>query len=365
MTMRDSAIPHNRSMREKANAPAKPVLDYPFETPALGSWREVAPGVLWLRMPMPLALNHINLWAVRDGEGWALFDTGMRNEESMRTWQKWWKELPAPHRMTRIFVTHMHPDHVGMAGWMTRKFGVRLWMSRLEYLTCRLLCSDTGREAPADGEAFYRRAGWSEAAVENYRARFGNFGKHIHALPDSYRRVRDGERIRIGDHEWEVVMGSGHSPEHACFYCPALKLLISGDQVLPRISSNVSVYPTEPDANPMHDWLESLTMLQQRIPDDVLVLPAHNDVFRGLHARLGYLETSQRLTLQRLREFLAEPRTVVDTFTTLFGRPIGDADVDLLGMATGEAVACLNHLVARGDATVTTGDDGVLRYRAA
>ena len=144
----------------------------------------------------------------------------------------------------------MHPDHVGMAGWLTRRFGVRLWMSRLEYLNCRVVLSDTGREAPPDGTEFYRRAGWGEAALESYRVRFGNFGNHVHALPDSYRRLQDGETLRIGAHDWHVVMGSGHSPEHACLYCPDLKLFISGDQVLPRISSNVSVYPTRARRRP-------------------------------------------------------------------------------------------------------------------
>lgn len=353
-------------MRERLSDPDKPTLDYPFETPRPGGWLEVRPGVLWLRMPMPIALDHINLWAVRDGDGWALFDTGMRNEESLQTWRRWWAELPGPHRLTRVFVTHMHPDHVGLAGWLTRKFGVRLWMSRLEYLTCRVLCSDSGRDAPAEGVAFYRRAGWSEAALETYQARFGNFGKHIHALPDNYRRVTDGERIVIGDHEWEVVVGSGHSPEHACFHCPALNLLISGDQVLPRISSNVSVYPSEPDADPMRDWLDSLALLRRRIPDDVLVLPAHNDAFRGLHARLDYLAASQARTLDRLLERLtAAPCTAVDTFSTLFGRAIGEADVNLLSMATGEAMACLNHLLHRGLIVGAEDAQGVMRYQAA
>ena len=137
-------------------------------------------------------------------------------------------------------------------------------MTRLEYLNCRVLTADTGREAPDDGVVFYHRAGWSDAAIENYRARFGNFGKRIHALPDSYRRIGDGEVLRIGQHDWRVIVGTGHSPEHACLYCPELKLLISGDQVLPRISSNVSVHPTEPDENPMADWLASLDKIKAR-----------------------------------------------------------------------------------------------------
>lgn len=332
----------------EAEARSKPVLDYPFETPAPSGHFEVAPGVLWLRMPLPMTLNHINLWALRDGPGWAVVDTGMCTEASTATWRQWWSEGAGEGGITRVFVTHMHPDHIGLAGWLTRKFNCRLWTTRLEYLTCRVMVSDTGREAPADGINFYLQAGWSESALETYRARFGNFGKYIHSMPDSYRRIQDGETLLIGEHLWEVVVGSGHSPEHACLYCPSLKLFISGDQVLPRISSNVSVYPTEPDADPMREWLDSLARIKQRVPDDVLVLPAHNDAFRGLHARLDYLARGQERTLQRLLGWLSEPRRVVDVFAALFGRAINEADTGLLGMATGEAQACLNYLLYGG-----------------
>lgn len=342
----------------------KPTLIYPFETPQPGGALEVAPGVTWLRMPLPITLNHINLWAVQDDGGWAVFDTGMCNETGTGAWRRWWREAAGGGTIKRVFVTHMHPDHIGLSGWITRKFNCQLWITRLEYLTCRVLVSDTGREAPADGVRFYQRAGWSDTALETYRTRFGNFGKYIHPLPDSYRRIRDGERLRIGAHEWEVVVGSGHSPEHACFYCADLKLLISGDQVLPRISSNVSVYPTEPDADPMRDWLDSLAKFRRRIPDDVLVLPAHNDAFRGLHARLDYLAEAQERSLQRLLRSLATPRRVVDVFPTLFGRAIVEADTELLGMATGEALACLNHLVYRHEVQRHIDDQGVAWYVA-
>jgi glyoxylase-like metal-dependent hydrolase (beta-lactamase superfamily II) len=257
----------------------------------------------------------------------------------------------------------MHPDHIGMAGWLTRKFAVRLWMTRLEYLSCRAMVSDTGREAPSDGTEFYRRAGWGAAAMEGYQARFGNFGKYIHALPDSFRRLHDGEEIRIGAHAWRVVVGNGHSPEHACLYCPALRVLISGDQVLPRISSNVSVYPTEPDANPMADWYASLAKLKREVPDDVLVLPAHNECFRGLHARIDALKEGQDRAIERLLLALAEPKRAVDVFGALFSRQIADADLALLSMATGESLACLNLLVHRGQACMQTDADGVAWYR--
>jgi glyoxylase-like metal-dependent hydrolase (beta-lactamase superfamily II) len=345
---------------------SKALLSYPFEgPPARGQTTEVAPGVHWIRMPLPYALNHINLWALDDGDGWALVDTGVRNEETAQVWRELFANAPDRRSLSRVIVTHMHPDHVGMSGWLTRKFGVRLWMTPLEYLSCRAMVSDTGREAPPDAIDFYRRAGWGAAAIEAYRARFGNFGKHIHPLPDSFRRLDDGEELVIGRNVWQVIVGTGHSPAHACLYCAALKLLISGDQVLPRISSNVSVYPTEPDADPMSGWLDSLARIRREVPDDVLVLPAHNECFRGLHARIDALDRGQQRALERLRRTLREPRRAIDVFGALFARPIGEADMPLLGMATGESLACLNHLLRRGDAVSWADADGVVWYRTA
>jgi len=342
---------------------SRPILEYPFEIPPpTGEALEVAPGVLWIRMPLPFTLAHINLWAIADGDRWALVDTGLRSPETASAWRQLRDGALGGRGVSRVIVTHMHPDHVGMAGWITRRANCRLWMTRLEYLTCRVLVADSGREPPEDGIRFYRRAGWDDDAIEHYRARFGAFGKHTHALPDSYRRIRDGETLRIGAHDWQVVVGSGHSPEHACLYCPALRLLVSGDQVLPRISSNVSVFPTEPDADPLGDWLASIARIRSLVPDDVLVLPAHNLPFRGLHARLDDLSAGHLEGLARLRGRIATPRRVVDLFPALFVRPIDDPH--LLSMATGETVAHLNRLVAEGEAVAEDDADGVAWYRA-
>jgi glyoxylase-like metal-dependent hydrolase (beta-lactamase superfamily II) len=180
---------------------------------------------------------------------------------------------------------------------------------------------------------------------------------NIHPLPDSFRRIQDGEALRIGSHDWEVVIGRGHTPEHACYYCRDLGLLISGDQVLPRISSNVSVYPIEPDQDPMADWLASLEEIRDRVPADVLVLPAHNECFNGLHVRLAQLRQDQDSALQRLRSALQEPQRVVDLFEVIFGRAIPESDSILLGLATGEAIASLNYLYRRDEVTREIRDD--------
>ena len=342
---------------------AKPTRVYPFAAPPeAGKVIEVAPGVRWMRMPLPFALNHINIWGLEDDAGWTVVDTGICSDDTRDLWRKLFASAHDRRPITRVIATHMHPDHIGMAGWLTRKFNCRLWMTQLEYLHCQVLTADTGRAAPEDGVTFYRRAGWSPDAIENYQTRFGNFGKYIHALPDSYRRIQDGEELRIGAHTWRVIVGTGHSPEHACLYCADLKLLISGDQVLPRISSNVSVHATEPDADPMRAWLESLAKLKRDVPDDVLVLPSHNDCFRGLHARLDYLAAAQWQTLDQLRALLKEPRRVVDVFTALFGRPIDETDGHLLSLATGESLACLNYLLHRGEAQKTGDEHGVNWY---
>lgn len=338
-------------------------MSYPLETEPQtgdGSAVEVAPGVLWLRMPLSGSLQWINVWAIAETGGWAIVDTGLRSPKTTDAWQAVFAGAMDGAAVTRVIVTHMHPDHCGMAGWIAQKFGVRLWMSRLEYLTCRLMAADTGRPVPAEGVDFYRAAGWDSEAIERYKARFGSFGEMIYPLPAAYRRIQDGDVLALGAHEWRVVVGNGHSPEHACLYCPAMKLLISGDQVLPKISSNVSVHPTEPDSDPLGDWLVSLAGIKARVPDDVLVLPAHNAPFHGVHARVDQLIELHRRNLVGLENGLAAPRRAIDVFDCLFSRPI---TAETLGMATGEAIAHLNHLCRTGRAARETDTAGVWWWR--
>ena len=344
-------------------------LDFiPDEPPATGTTIQVAPGVDWVRLPLPFSLSHINVWLLADEGGYAIVDCGVHDQATIDAWAQVLASRPprgdGVARVTRVLVTHMHPDHVGMAGALGSAHDCELWMSRDEYLNCRVLAADTGRAAPEAALRFFRQAGWSEAAIEHYRTRFGGFGKMISPLPENYRRLQDGDRFKIGDRHWEVVIGMGHSPEHASLYCPARRLLISGDQVLPTISSNISVHPTEPWANPLKDWLDSIDKFRRRIPDDVLVLPAHGQPFRGLHARLRRLQRGHLKALDRLRTALESPLRVVDTFSALFARPIGEAP-SLLGLATGEAIAHLNYLVDAGEVVSSLDADGLRRYRLA
>ena len=235
-------------------------LIYPLgDPPTSGMAVEAAPGVLWMRLPMSMPLNHVNVYAIADGDGWTLVDTGLNNAVSIEAWQAILAGPLAGRPVRRVIGTHMHPDHIGLAGWLCEQTGARLWMSRLEYLTCRVLVADTGRPAPTEGVTFYRSCGWSEAQITRYTAEFGGFGRGVWPLPQSYTRLSQGDQITIGGDAWTIVVGNGHSPEHVCLWRKSDGVFISGDQILPRISSNVSVWPTEPGQDPLADWMGSLS----------------------------------------------------------------------------------------------------------
>lgn len=322
-------------------------LEYPFSIgPLPGEVIEICDGVYWSRMPLGMDLKWINIWLLRDEGGWAVVDTGMNTDVTREAWETILKNFMQGEPVTRVIGTHMHPDHIGVAGWLTDKFDVRLWMTRLEYVTCRMLVNDTPNRPPKEGVDFYSKAGWNHEALENYSKRFGGFGKMVYPLPDAYKRIQDGDEIKIGEYVWKIIVGNGHSPEHACLLCEELGLFISGDQILPKISSNVSVFPTEPDANPLHDWITSCKNILTKIPANVLVLPSHNKPFYGAHTRLDALISKHEKTLLRLFELVShKPVAAIDCFGALFKRTIGGGSISL---ATGEAIAHLNYLLCQG-----------------
>jgi len=341
-------------------AKPKDLIAYEFSgRPEAGETMVVAPGIVWLRMPLPFALGHINLWLLEDGDGWAIVDTGVNVEESHTVWQKTVADVMQDRPVSRLLVTHMHPDHVGCAGWLIDRFDIPLWMSREEYFLCRILVADTGRTTPREGDVFYTAAGFEPEQIAYYHKMFGMFGRYVAELPESYTRLKDRDTLQIGDNRWEVIVGRGHSPEHACLYCAEANILISGDQLLPTISSNVSVYPTEPGADPLADWLDSLSMLKNRIDADVLVLPAHGKPFRGAHGRLDALIAEHVDGLSKLETACAKPQRAIDVFPALFKSEISKHN---LIMATGESIAHLSYLVNQERLTVARDGDGVDWY---
>ena len=338
-------------------------LTFPFKhTPARGATAEIMDDFHWLRMPLPIDLDHINLWLLRDGKGWAVVDTGIYCSACRDTWEATFSGVMGGDPVTRVFATHLHPDHVGCAGWLAERFDVDLWMTREEYMLCLILVADTGRQAPEEGVDFYHAAGFPKEALDTYQKIFGFFGRMVSPLPEAYERLSEGDVVPIGDHDFRVLIGRGHSPEHACLFDAERNVVIAGDQILPSISSNVSVFPTEPHANPLGDWLASLDRLRRELPPDVLVLPAHGRPFTGAHARLESLLRQHRERLEGLLDYCREPRRAVDVFPALFRKEISK---DNLIMATGEAIAHLNY--HRHEGTVTAEDDanGVTWYRSA
>ncbi|MCL4746855.1 MAG: MBL fold metallo-hydrolase, partial [Burkholderiaceae bacterium] len=335
--------------------PLENQLDYPLGDmlPDPATTIEVAPGIRWVRMPLPFALDHINLWLLRDdfdGEGWTLIDCGISSAEIRGLWERLFADGLDGLPIRRILCTHTHPDHVGLAHWIHQRFGAPLWMTMGEYALGRVFSAMLpGADGDSDASHFRRHGVPPGALLEAIRAR----GKHyfsslVPAMPLSFRRIREGELVRIGGRDWRVVIGIGHSPEHASLYCEADALLISGDMVLPRISTNVSVFETEPESNPV-DWF--IASLRKFVPcrEDTLVLPSHGKPFRGLHTRIGQLvdHHDERLALV-IAACRARAPSAYEVTPILFPRPL---DTHQSTFAIGESLAHLHALWYRGRVT--------------
>jgi len=341
-------------------------LDYPFADalPPSGGTMEVAPGVKWIRMRLPFALDHINLWLLRDEidgqQGWTIVDCGIANDATRAAWEQVFDNELGGLPVLRVIVTHMHPDHIGLAHWLTERWGCRLWVSATDWGAARLASITTTGFGGDASAAFFAHHGLTDPeALAKVRARSSYYASMVPQVPARYRRLMGGMAVRIGGHEWRCIAGYGHAPEHIALYCATLGVLISGDMVLPRISTNVSVIDLEPEANPLQLYLDSIAALRE-LPPDTLVLPSHGKPFTGLHRRIAQLAAHHD---DRFADVMAaceqSPQSAADLLGVLFRRRL---DLHQTTFAMGESVAHLHALQAQGRLIGLTGSDGVRRF---
>ncbi|WP_407946991.1 MBL fold metallo-hydrolase [Paracoccus lichenicola] len=332
------------------------MIAYPFDTPpGAGQAVTVAPGVLWMRLALPMALDHVNVYALEDGDGWTLVDTGFDTPASREAWAALRTGPLAGRPIRRVIGTHHHPDHIGLAGWFMAQ-GAELLMSRTAWLMARMLVLDRQDRASPESLAFWRRAGMPAGLLEKRAAeRPFNFADVVHPMPLGFTRLTDGQQVSFGNRRWSVAMGHGHAPCHATFWSLDDDLVIGGDQLLPSISPNLGVYATEPEADPVGEWLDSCTRMLDLARARHLVLPGHKLPFTGLPTRLRQLIDNHQGALDRMAAALRdEPRTAVGCFDILFRRRIGAGE---FGLALVEAVAHVNYLRRLGTVTAV-GQDG-------
>jgi glyoxylase-like metal-dependent hydrolase (beta-lactamase superfamily II) len=331
-------------------------IDYPFDQlPEPGAALAVADGVHWLRMPLPFALDHINLWLLEDGVNWTAVDTGIALDPVKAAW----KSALAGRCLTRQIVTHFHPDHVGLAAWLEAETGAPLWMTQGEYLTAHVVAAGLAPFGVATMLDFFRAHGLDAERRAALEKRGNAYKRGVPELPATFHRLAAGDTLAIGDHDWRVIVGHGHAPEHASLYCETLGVLIAGDMLLPRISTNVSVFAANPQGDPLGLFLASIERLTA-LPEDTLVLPSHGRPFRGIHARVAQLRQHHE---ERCADLLAacagRPRSAAELLPVLFGRPIEDAHQTMFAM--GEAIAHLNHLEIQRRLERTI-ENGIIRY---
>ena len=312
-------------------------------------------------MPLPMALDHVNCFAFDDGEGWTLIDTGFDTRKTRAIWEAALAGPMAGKPVHRVIGTHHHPDHIGLAGWFIAR-GAELVMARVGWLMARMLRLDEQPEYTSESVTFYRRAGMDAAVLrKRLTERPFNYADCVSALPAGYTRLDDGDVIKFGGRTWDVRLGGGHAADHLTFWSRDDGLVVGGDQLLPKISANIGVYPTEPEADPVSDWLAATERLRPFARENQLVLPGHKLAYTGLPRRMDEIADGTRAALDRLHAYVATPKRAGDCFAPLFQREIGPGEY---GLALVEAVANLNHLHQAGRATRRLGDDGAFWFTA-
>jgi glyoxylase-like metal-dependent hydrolase (beta-lactamase superfamily II) len=334
-------------------------LHYPFaQAPAGGTLLEVAPGIFWLRMPLPFQLDHINLWLLRDGAGWVIVDTGFPDDGVRSLWQRVLAQLDGP--VHRLVVTHFHPDHLGLASWLMAETGAPLAMTTGEFLTAHAVWNEVGGHGARFMVEQFRRHGLDGEHLAKFEKRGSGYRRAVPALPEYYDRLKAGDLLTVDGRCWQIIIGHGHSPEHMALYCAELDVLISGDMLLPRISTNISVFAATPTADALRWYLDSLADMAARIPEQTLVLPSHGLPFQGVGERVGELQTHHVDRLQALETSCEQaPKSAAELLDVLFGRVL---DTHQTMFAMGEAIAHLNYLEHAGRLTRRQDADGVIRF---
>lgn len=337
------------------------MIAYPFpEAPAESAAVEVAPGILWLRLPLPMALDHVNVFALDDGDGWTIVDTGMASNRTRAIWQGLMAGPLSGKPIRRLIATHHHPDHLGLAGWFQDQ-GVELLTTRTAWLYARMLTLDEQREHSAESLRFQTRAGVdAETLAARAKDRPFNFRDVVAPMPLGFTRIEEGQTLTAGGRRWLVRLGQGHAPDHATLWSLDDPIILGGDQFLATITPNIGVYPTEPEADPLTEWLASCRAFLPFAADQ-LVLPGHKRPFTGLSPRLHQMIASHETALDRLVAHLATPAPAVACFPALYRRKIGPAE---FGLALAEAVAHLNCLLVQGRVRRQVSDTGAWLWQA-
>jgi glyoxylase-like metal-dependent hydrolase (beta-lactamase superfamily II) len=344
------------------NAPNPPQLDFPFAAPpAPAEACTVAPGVLWIRMPLPFALDHINLWLLAEREGWTVVDCGYGDATTRALWEAHFPRTLGGRPITRIIATHYHPDHLGNARWLMERFGCPVVMTQAEFLTAHAVLDQRAAHSHADVCALFAAHGMATDIVAALAARGSTYCRGVPEVPDRFQSILDGDNVSAGGSPWRVICGHGHSPDHASLHSAARGLLVSGDMLLPRISTNVSTAPAEPDGDPLARFLDSIAATTA-LPPETLVLPSHGLPFRGIALRVAQLQTHHADRLAELEDAVdaaAAEVSAADVLPVLFRREL---DLQQRFFAMGETIAHLNHLWHRDRIKRTVAADGAIRF---